>query len=532
MAHSRVLLASLIFTLGPVESMAHVADPVCPLILDRFDSEAPLEEIAAIYERLMLSFGLKNLTPDQLQEMAASRDVFRLPQIRGIETRHLSLGLGKLSEFASHQLSLERRTALVDLLIQALEKLNEVKKEVTSHERRNTRRTERLSPYLLRWDGVLAAFPSPSGRRLIAQRNLDQIELVDLAVRSSGSSISPASLSKTLVLPTGSQKLIHGIFSADERRVALAFEDRLEIRNLATGAREAMHPLPKQARIHDVTSMHFSPDHQWLAFMLNVRGGNVGSDALLYKWRISDLESVPLEGPIVHHFGGTEIAGFGLSSEQILGQGPLGIEIRSGTGNPQAIVLHDERGDPITHTGILLANRQLRHLAIQINSRTEFLEIFDMDWTQDPPRGLNPRVTGFKTSARNLVWELSPDRRYLLGFRTDRISRQLQLWDFATGNFAWRDDDNKDLLRTSAIAYYPDGRRVVSGDFIGQVMVWSVDSGNQILKARPHPQGYGIERVMVSSDQRVLITVASKLGDPNQISVTITDLWEGYWDSK
>jgi RNA polymerase sigma factor (sigma-70 family) len=100
----------------------------------------------------------------------------------------------------------------------------------------------------------------------------------------------------------------------------------------------------------------------------------------------------------------------------------------------------------------------------------------------------------------------SPDGKWV-AFRGN-VAKYIQLYDMATGKAAMRFPDSDKAGRTSALAFSPDGRMLVSGDWTrGRVHLWELATAQHSYEFNGH-QGR-INRISFSADGSLLLTASA-----------------------
>jgi WD40 repeat protein len=79
----------------------------------------------------------------------------------------------------------------------------------------------------------------------------------------------------------------------------------------------------------------------------------------------------------------------------------------------------------------------------------------------------------------------------------------LRLWDLSTGKEVHCLKGHTGLV--SGVAFFPDGRRILSGSFDRTLRLWDVESAREVLRFGPHKGG--VTGVAVFADGRQALSV-------------------------
>lgn len=329
---------------------------------------------------------------------------------------------------------------------------------------------------ITRWDcstSVWSLTWSPDGRYLVSTHGDGSILLWDIIGRERAASMNQHSLAVGAVA-----------FSPDGQRVASGSTDRsIIIWNLATGHKETVLP-EHQSRI---TALAFGPDSKWLA-----AGDQSGE---LIRWNITERRAEWRQS-------GERLSGIAISPDGRLTADSLGV-YESDTGR-----LVHEYGPRIGNVGGVSFSSDGRFLA----ASGVGLYLFDtQSWNLLRRQEINADTVSFAPDGKHLVtgsisgeitlWQTEPlDPIVVLGRHKARIKqvafspdgqfivsagddKQIKLWDVSWQRFhlpgslsRWLAQDVQIGTHADpvlAIAFSPDGQRIVSGEHDKSVRIYT-----------------------------------------------------------
>jgi serine/threonine protein kinase/WD40 repeat protein/Flp pilus assembly protein TadD len=136
-------------------------------------------------------------------------------------------------------------------------------------------------------------------------------------------------------------------------------------------------------------------------------------------------------------------------------------------------------------------------------AKRELVRMTDLDTGRPLGRPV-PHHTGWIIGAL----AFSPDgRSFATGSNPDgRTAGEVRLWDASTGRLLMPPMLHTNYIR--ALAYRPDGKVLVAGDYSGQVRLWDTSTGREI--GRPLPQGEIVLGLAYSPDGKILAVGLAK----------------------
>ncbi|GET37768.1 WD-40 repeat-containing protein [Microseira wollei NIES-4236] len=112
-------------------------------------------------------------------------------------------------------------------------------------------------------------------------------------------------------------------------------------------------------------------------------------------------------------------------------------------------------------------------------------------------------LTGHSSSV--LAVDFSPDRQTLASVSNMEFQDgNIKLWDVRTSRLRQTLGSSLVALRTSCVAFSPDGQTLATGHFDAAIRLWHLNSGKQLRTLRGH--GWDVNSVTFSRDGRFLVS--------------------------